>query len=83
MLLSDWTCCPACKMCANYTQFKKVLEADPICPMCGTNVPPMSVKLSDDSTKDFKALVALMKDQNTEDENDEEMDSDEEASNLI
>lgn len=83
MLLSDWTSCPSCKMCANYSQFKRVLEAEPICPMCEANVPPMSVKLSDDSAGDFKALVALMKDQAAEEDKDEEVDSDEEASRLI
>jgi hypothetical protein len=71
-------------MCANYSQLKRVLEAEPICPMCEASVPPMSVKLSDDSTADFKALVALMKEQVAEDEEkDEEVDSDEEASRLI
>lgn len=62
MVLSDWSSCPACKMCANYSDFKKVLEADPVCPMCEAQVPPMTVKIADDAAAEFKALVALMKD---------------------
>jgi len=62
MRLSDWTSCPQCKMCANYSDLKRVLEAEPVCPMCAGNVPPMSVKISDDPAADFKALINLMKD---------------------
>jgi hypothetical protein len=49
-------------MCCNLTDMKKVLEAEPICPMCENNVPPMSVRIADDPPAEFKALVALMKD---------------------
>lgn len=64
-------------MCANYTDFKKVLEADPVCPMCETNVPPMTVKISEDPASEFKALMALMKEPaGPEDENNEEESSD-------
>ena len=77
MTLSDWSHCPACKMCANYTDFKKVLEADPVCPMCETAVPPMTVKISEDPATEFKALMALMKEPaGPEDENNEEESSD-------
>mmetsp|Transcript_17464 Transcript_17464/g.29389 ORF Transcript_17464/g.29389 Transcript_17464/m.29389 type:complete len:86 (+) Transcript_17464:472-729(+) len=62
MVLSDWSHCPSCKMCGLYTEMKRVLEADPSCPMCEQNVPPMTVKISDDSQSDFKSLVNLMKD---------------------
>jgi len=48
-------------MVARYSEFKKVLEAEPVCPMCEQQVPPMSVKISDDSQAEFKALVSLMK----------------------
>lgn len=34
MIVSDWSVCPSCKLCANYSDFKKLLEADPQCPMC-------------------------------------------------
>ena len=76
MELKEWSECPSCKMCANYTDFKKVLEAEPICPMCEQQVHPMSVKLSEDATADFKALVNLMKDPPGEDEDEEGNDSD-------
>lgn len=49
-------------MPAIYTQFKKLLENDPTCPMCETNVPPMSITLASDPESEFKALTALMKD---------------------
>jgi len=80
MVLSDWTSCPQCKMAANYTELKKVLEAEPLCPMCNGNVPPMSVKISDDPQADFKALINLMKDptDNKEQDAEGELDSDEE-----
>lgn len=61
MTMSEWSTCPSCKMCANYSDFKRVLEADPVCPMCEAQVPPMSVKISDDAAGEFKALAALMK----------------------
>ena len=62
MILSDWSSCPSCKMCANYSDFKRVLEAEPVCPMCEAQVPPMTVKIAEDPAGEFKALVALMKD---------------------
>lgn len=48
MILSDWSTCPKCKMCANYTDFKKLLEVDAFCPMCEQHVPPMDLKISND-----------------------------------
>lgn len=62
MVLSEWSVCPSCKMCANYSELKRVLENDPVCPMCEAQVSPMSIKISDDPAGEFKALVALMKD---------------------
>ena len=81
MTLSDWSQCPSCKLCANYSDIKRVLEHEPVCPMCEQQVQPMMVKISDDASRDFKALVALMKDPNGEDEAGE-MDSDEGADML-
>ena len=82
MTLSDWTNCPQCKMFANYTDLKRVLEASPECPMCEAQVPPMTIKISDDPQADFKALVTLMKDPTETKEEGEEnggdLDSDEE-----
>lgn len=68
-------------MCANYTDFKKVLEAEPICPMCEAEVPPMSVKISDDPATDFKNLVNLFKDPTAKEEENE--DSEDEEDNLL
>jgi WD repeat-containing protein 19 len=34
MVVSEWSSCPTCKMCGIYSELKKVLEADPTCPMC-------------------------------------------------
>jgi hypothetical protein len=62
MVLADWSSCPSCKMCANYSALKKVLESDPVCPMCEANVPPMTVKIAEDASAEFKALINLMKD---------------------
>lgn len=82
MILSDWTSCPHCKMCANFSDFKRVLEASPECPMCEAHVPPMSIKISDDPQSEFKALVTLMKDPTETKEEGEEnggdLDSDDE-----
>ena len=77
MILNEWASCPSCKMCANFSDFKKVLENDPVCPMCDQHVPPMSVKISEDSQGDFKALVALMKDPTATEGDENGADSDE------
>ena len=49
-------------MPANYTEMKRVLEAEPICPMCSAEVMPIQVKVSDDAQAEFKELMTLMKD---------------------
>jgi WD repeat-containing protein 19 len=41
MVMREWCACPSCKLPANYSDFKKLLEADPTCPMCETNVQAM------------------------------------------
>lgn len=74
MVLKEWSCCPACKMSANYQELKRVLENEPVCPMCEQNVPPMSITLSSDPEADFKALTALMKDSGPQEGNGEEED---------
>ena len=64
-------------MLCNYTEMKRILEADQQCPMCTANVPPMSLRMSDNPEADFKALADLMKDsgpQTDEDKEDEEDD---------
>lgn len=62
MVLSEWSSCPQCLMSCNYTDMKRILEAEPVCPICDKNVPPMSVTISAHPEADFKALVELMKD---------------------
>jgi hypothetical protein len=49
-------------MCCNYTDMKRILEADPVCPICDKPVAPMSVTISSNAEVEFKALVELMKD---------------------
>lgn len=84
MTIADWSCCPSCKMCANYSHFKKVLEADPTCPMCAASVPPMSLKLSSDPAGDFKTLVNLFKEPAAADEDEEgSRNSDEDDAALL
>lgn len=38
MVVSEWCQCPHCKMCANYSEFKRVLENEAVCPMCEEQV---------------------------------------------
>ena len=62
MVLSDWSSCPRCKMACNYSEMKRVLEAEPECPMCNQGVQPMELRLSDDANAEFRTLMELMKD---------------------
>lgn len=82
MILNEWSVCPACKMCANYSEFKKVLENEQVCPMCDQHVPPMQVKICEDPAAEFKTLINLMKDPTDSkkdgEDQDGELDSDEE-----
>ena len=41
MLIQDYSKSPACGMPCNYTEMKRVLEADPTCPMCNSEVMPI------------------------------------------
>ena len=79
MVINEWSQCPACKMCANFSDLKRVLESEQICPMCEAQVHPMQVKISDDPAADFKNLVTLMKDTNEEEEQENEGASDDDA----
>lgn len=80
MVISDWSNCSGCGMCANYTDFKKVLESTQECPMCETKIEPMSIKICDDPENEFKTLVALMKDPTeTKDEADGELEDSDDA----
>ena len=79
MVISEWSCCPICKMPCNFTEMKKVLENEPVCPMCEAPVSPMQIKLADDPEAEFKALANLMKDPTEKKEeavDGEELDSD-------
>ena len=62
MVLKEWSSCPQCKLPANYSDFKRLLEFEPVCPMCEQNVPAMSITLASDPEAEFKALTSLMKD---------------------
>lgn len=63
-------------MCCNYTDMKRVLEAEPVCPICDKPVAPMSVVISNNPEGEFKALCELLKDsgpskdEQNEDENE-------------
>ena len=62
MVIEDYSKSPGCGLPANYSELKRVLEAEPVCPMCATEVMPIQVKVSDDARAEFKELMALMKD---------------------
>ncbi len=38
MILSEWSCCPSCKLPAIQKEMRRVLESEPVCPMCDTKV---------------------------------------------
>ena len=48
MTIYEWSNCPLCKMPAQYSSFKKMLEQDSTCPMCEGQVPAMNLTLSND-----------------------------------
>ena len=72
MVLTDWSKCSQCQMPCNYTEMKRVLEAEPLCPMCDKQVDPMQITVSADPEADFKALVELMRDSGPNKDEDEE-----------
>ena len=57
---------------------KRILENDPMCPMCDKNVPAMSVTISSNAEAEFKALVELMKDSTNQEEETQEGDNEDE-----
>ena len=78
MILQDYSKCPSCLMPCNYTEMKRLIESEPVCPMCSAEVLPMQLKISEDAQQEFKELMGLMKD-STEPEPD--ADADAEATN--
>lgn len=38
VVLTDFSKCPSCEMVTNYTEMKRLLEQEPICPMCNQEV---------------------------------------------
>lgn len=64
MLIQDYSKCPSCSMPANYTELKRMLESEPICPMCSAEVMPIQVKVAENAEQEFKELMQLMKDSN-------------------
>ena len=79
MVLSDWSQCPNCKMCCNFTEMKRVLEAEPLCPMCNQTVPSMNITIADDPHSEFKALMDLMKDSGPQADEEEKDEDDDDA----
>ena len=79
MVLTEWSSCPQCSMCCNYTDMKRILEAEPVCPICDKPVAPMAVTVSSNPEAEFKALVELMKDSGPSKDDEENNDQDEEA----
>lgn len=77
MVIKEWSSCPSCKMPGNYHDLKKMLESEPVCPMCEQNVPPMSITLASDPEAEFKALTSLMKDSGPQEGNEDEGEEDE------
>jgi hypothetical protein len=71
MVIKEWSSCPACKLPAIYPDFKRLLENEPVCPMCEQNVPAMSITLASDPEAEFKSLTALMKDSGPNEANED------------
>ena len=65
-------------MSCNFSEMKRVLEAEPICPMCNSSVPPMNITISNDPQSEFRALTDLMKDSGPQ-ADEEEKDDDDDA----
>lgn len=79
MVLADWSKCPECTMCCNWSEMKRMLEFEPECPLCSKPVQPMAIRIADDQEAELKALSELMKDST----NEREPDEDEEAAAMI
>ena len=54
---------------------KRLLEAEPVCPICSNEVLPIQVKISDDAQAEFKELMSQLKD-STDPQDDEKEDGD-------
>eukprot|EP00658_Telonema_sp_P-2_P019720 TRINITY_DN17770_c0_g1_i1.p1 TRINITY_DN17770_c0_g1~~TRINITY_DN17770_c0_g1_i1.p1 ORF type:complete len:494 (+),score=147.79 TRINITY_DN17770_c0_g1_i1:153-1634(+) len=57
MVLEEWTKCMHCNFPALYSPFKKLLCAEPNCPMCGNHVDPTSLQFLKDPKEALKALL--------------------------
>lgn len=49
-------------MPCNYTEMKRLIESEPVCPMCSAEVQPMQLKIVENAETEFKELMTLMKD---------------------
>lgn len=58
MVLEEWTCCTHCKFPALFTPFKKVLENEPICPMCGKEESPTALSFATNPKEELKRLTS-------------------------
>ena len=54
MILQDFSKCPSCFLPCNYSEMKRVLEAEPVSPMCGSEVMPMQLKISEDAEGELR-----------------------------
>lgn len=76
MVLQDWSSDPQSGMPCNYTEMKRMVEFEPVSPICDKPVNPMQVVISNDCEAEFKALADLMKDSSPDAEAEEEEDED-------
>jgi len=56
MVLEEWTQCTNCKFPALFTSFKKVLENEPICPMCAKECAPTALSFVANPKEELKRL---------------------------
>jgi len=43
MILNDWACCPSCSLPTIMKEFKRIIENEPVCPMCETKIDPNTI----------------------------------------
>jgi len=56
MVLEEWTQCTHCKFPALFAPFKKVLENDPMCTMCGKEIAPTALSFHSSPKDELKRL---------------------------
>lgn len=66
MVLDEWTQCPHCQFPALYSPLKKLLTAEPNCPMCGNHLDPTTLQFSKDTKEDLRKWLPQGEDQNNQ-----------------